>query len=416
MSHKKPDAQTLLLDLYSLTALRPLISLPGIAALKECLEAACARNSLRAIERYHEMFSIMSAAPRLSSEAFRDYWLYGAMTRAKLFGGDDIAISALERDLAVVQLFCRLGGKGVWESLQKTAASNPPDPITRLSAVAWSGASAEKAQQPASAPRAELTPPLWQYSGRVTSLDLCAGEDMLVLTDAFEREEDWPRLAHSLLELYQEHGDIALFSHKRMAYVSGALVPTAGSLRWPSWDEFVGLEAAQEELARRANEFVSGDHSDNLYIHGEAGLGKTSLVLAMAEALPARLIAVRASEFDDGLIKLLREAARAPMKFIVLIDDAETVPEALLAYAAFEQGENIWLIATGRKQAAFPAPARLLLEPPPLKAFTQRVMELARARGAELDYDRVQDACLDWKIDGGELTASAAIKVLGKLV
>ena len=417
MSRIKPDAQSLLIDLYSLTALRPLIRLPGIAALRECLEAACARESFRALERYHEMFAIMSAAPRLTGEVFRDYWLYSAMTGAKLFEAfDDITISALERDLAVVQLFCRAGGKGIWESLQKTAASNPPDPITRMSAVAWSGASAEKAATAQNAPRAELTPPLWQYSSRVATLDLCAGEDMLELIDAFERDDDWPRLAHSLLGLYQEHGDIAIFSHKRMTYVSGALVPMADIALAPSWEEFVGLDAAQEELARRANGFISGDRADNLLIHGEAGLGKTSLVLAMAGALPARLIAVRAGEFDAGLAKLLREAARQPMKFIVLIDDVERAPDALLAYMAFEQSENVWLVATGRESEAFPAPAKLMLEPPPLKAFIQRVMELARARGAELDYDHVQDACIDWKVDGGELTASAAIKVLGKLV
>ncbi len=417
MSRLTPDAHSLLTDLYSLTALRPLILLPGIAALRECLEAA---DAYRALERYHEMFSAMSAAvPRLTGEVFRDYWLYSAITGAKQLGdADDIVINALERDLAVVQLFCRAGGKGIWDILQRKAASNPPDPITRMSAVAWSGASAEKASQPAkNAPRAELTPPLWQYTGRAAALDLYAGDDMLALIDAFEREDDWPRLAHSLIGLYQEHGAIAVFSHKRMAYASGALVPMAGALRWPSWEEFVGLEAAQEELARRADEFVSGEASENLFIYGETGLGKTSLVLAMAEALPARLIAVRACEFDEGMVKLLREAARQPMRFIVLIDDAESVPDALLAYAAFEQSDNVWLVATGRTpDAPAFAPAKLMLEPPPLKAFIARVMELARARGQELDYDHVQDACIDWKVDGGELTASAALKVLGRVV
>ncbi len=414
MSRIKPDARALLQDLYSLTALRPLLGMPGIAALKECLEAP---DSLCALERYHEMFAVMSGAPRLTGEVFRDYWLYSVFTGAKLGGGDDITIGALEHDLAVVQLFCHTGGKGLWELLQKKAASSPPDPITRLSSVAWGGASAEKAAKPAAdALAAGFAPPLWQYTSRTATLDLCAGDYILELIDAFEREDDWPRLAHSLIGLYQEHGDIALFSHKRMTYAAGALVPMAGSIRCPSWEDFVGLEAAQEELARRANEFISGNRADNLFIHGEAGLGKTSLVLAMAEALPARLIAIRAGAFDGGMAEILREAARQPMKFIVLIDDVNSVPDVLLAYAAFEQGENVWIIATGRTPAAFSAPAQLLLEPPPLKAFIQRVMELARARGAELDYDQVQDACIDWKVDGGELTASAALKVLGKLV
>ncbi len=415
MSRSKPDAYSLLSDLYSLTALRPLLSLPGLAALRECLEAACARDAFRAIERYHEMFTNMCAAPRLTGEIFRDYWLYGAMTGAKLFGAlDDVITGALERDLAVMQLFSGAGGKGIWDILQKQAASAAPDPVARMSSAAWGGPAAEcapRAGAPPSSP-AELTPPLWQYTTRAVSLDLCAGEDILALVNAFEREGDWPRLAHSLIGLYQEHGDISLFSHKRMVWRAGALGPMA-SYRGPAWEDFVGLDAAQEELARRANGFITGQSSENLYIHGEAGLGKTSLVLAMAEALPVRLIVTRADAFA-GMAPLLLEAARQPMKFIVLIDGVEAVPEALLGYAAFEQSENVWLVATGRAPLNFPA--QLLLEPPPLKAFIQRVMEFARTRGAELDYDQVQDACIDWKVDGGELTASAALKVLGKLV
>ncbi len=414
MPRSKPDALSLLTDLYSLSALRPLLSLPGIKALGECLEAAVSRDALRAIDRYHAMFAAMCAAPRLSGEVLRDYWLYGAMTSAKLFlPQDDIAVGALERDLAVVQLFCSLGGKGVWDILQKQAASAAPDPVARMSSVAWSGASAERSARPGapSAP-AELTPPIWQYASRAASLELCAGDDMLTLIDAFERESDWPRLAHSLAGLYAAHGDIALFSHKRMACVSGALIPMTSGLS-ASWEEFVGLDAAKEELARRADGFIAGERTENLFIHGEPGLGKTSLVLAMADALPARLIAARAGEFA-ALRPLLLEAARQPMRFIVLVDDVQALPEALLSYAAFEQSENVWLVATGRAPVDFPA--RLMLEPPPLKAFIQRVMELARGKGAELDYDQVQDACIDWKVDGGELTASAALKVLGKLI
>jgi hypothetical protein len=181
----------------------------------------------------------------------------------------------------------------------------------------------------------------------------------------------------------------------------------------PSWSEFVGLDTVQEELSQRADDFISGRGADNLFIHGESGLGKTSLVVALAQALPVRLIIARA-QYVEGLNAILRDASKQPMKFIVLIDDVETVPEPILGYAAFEQSENVWLVATGRSPANFPA--QIMLEPPPLKAFIARVMDLARQRGVELDYDQVQDVCIDWKVDGGDLTASAALRVLAKMM
>lgn len=424
MPQTKLDAFSLFSDLQSLTALRPMLALPGIAALKACLAAACEKDMPRALERYHEMFYAMCKAPRLTGEAFRDYWLYGVMASSGLANAavDDILVCALERDLSVVQLFCGIGGRGIWELLSRPAkpasANTPPDAIMRLSAQAWGGAASEQPkphrQSPAPKAAEPAAPPLWQYGARAFSLDMCAGEDILELIDAFEREGDWPRLAHSVLALCAAHGDIALFSHRRMYYRAGALVPMKGG-RAPEWGEFVGLEAAQEVLARKAGDFAAGRYADNVLLYGESGLGKTALAASLAEAFPLRLIVVRAEEFAS-MAGLLREAARAPMRFIVLVDDVDAVPGALLGYAAFEQSENIWLIATSRARTSHAAfPEQLLLEPPPLKAFIKRVMELARARGAEMDYDHVQDICIDWKVDGGDLTASAALKVLEKM-
>lgn len=418
-----PDARILAAQLASLTVLRPLLEEGALNALYPYIEALCAGETAVSQYRYHELYAEMLKTPRLTGEVLRDCFIHSIITvpteftRACARGADDTVVNAaMERDLSLVQRFCAFGGKGLGEIAAAAKPTPASDKIVRMAGAAWGGTPVEYGgAKTAAAAFAVLPQPQWQYENCEAGFVGYSAQDAInELLDAFEREEDWARLRRPLQKFFARYGEVERFKYPHSFFDGEELLPVEPA-GWPAWNEFVGIEEAQNALLERAEEFLSGNMAQNLLIHGEAGLGKTSLVYALAELASIRLIITPAGNWSR-MRGLLSEMRRAPMKFIVLIDDVRGEPGgALNAYARFAQSPNIWFIATSREAGALPFADSLGLESPPLKAFIQRVIALARERGAELDYDTVQDVCIDWKVDGGDLTASAALRVLAKL-
>jgi predicted AAA+ superfamily ATPase len=155
---------------------------------------------------------------------------------------------------------------------------------------------------------------------------------------------------------------------------------------------------------------------------GGEGTGKTTQILSLAREFPEiRLI------FADGhnageCASILPKLAGQPLKFILLLDDIDFESESFRLFksrvmAGRAVPDNVLLSAAARAGGSSLFPLRIEFPHPPFKAFIELVQQMLMREGHAIDYDTVQNACIDYKASANEeLSFNTAKRVMHALL
>ncbi len=137
-----------------------------------------------------------------------------------------------------------------------------------------------------------------------------------------QKEEDFFKI---VLDWYEQQGCGALSTSHVFRVASGKetlnLIP--GESPTVSFNDLIGYEAQKEELCTNTESFLKGSFANNVLLYGDAGTGKSTSVLALAERYGnqgLKIIQIHRSQTE--LLPMLFDFARKrKFHFIIAMDD-----------------------------------------------------------------------------------------------
>lgn len=161
----------------------------------------------------------------------------------------------------------------------------------------------------------------FETEGSVTAL----GEWMngrLAEFNRTKKEEDFFKI---VLDWYEQQGSGVLSTSSVFRVTSGQktlnLIP--GEKSDVSFDDLIGYEAQKEELCTNTESFLKGGFANNVLLYGDAGTGKSTSILALAERYAnqgLKIIQIHRSQTE--LLPLLFDYVRKRnYHFIIAMDD-----------------------------------------------------------------------------------------------
>jgi hypothetical protein len=229
---------------------------------------------------------------------------------------------------------------------------------------------------------------------------------------------EWEALIGDLWSFHSVYGTGKFIKYKLFRIVNGAL---EGMDSAPLDDEEYRLQrSASGDILVNTIRFMRREMCENVLICGEAG---TDGVLALAHELP-ELRMVLADKHDvQGFIGALEQLKRQPLRFIALFDDIDVKSESFRALKTALrslrlQPDNVLVYATSEHTGITDTlfGLNVTISAPSVREFIEMVVEAVRAVGGEIDYDGVQNACIDLKIDFTDLSPAAARRLAYKLI
>ena len=145
---------------------------------------------------------------------------------------------------------------------------------------------------------------------------------------------EWSLLVPALAECYQKAGAGLFSQHRAFQWRRSA---TGGAV-WPIaepdpilLEELVGFDSEKETLVRNTSYFLSGHPANNVFVYGDRGTGKSSVIKALLNRFAGqRLRMIEVSRDDLGDLPQVMTLVRQRREcFILFIDDL-----------SFEEGET----------------------------------------------------------------------------
>ncbi|MBE5784622.1 MAG: DUF815 domain-containing protein [Clostridiales bacterium] len=412
-----------------------------LCALRDTAGAILAADVPAALQSYHRLCRalLLSPARRVSGDLFLDHLLYlvletphpfavmaaeGRMEEAQRF--------AMRADLQILGLLSILKSQDLYRMLAESvrAAAKPHsrrDNISEMSSALWTGGAMPKPKKEEPAPLPQSFPfPLpaenewlsWQY-GETGLRDSYVSDE--ALEEVYIRllgSSDWRSLSDDIWNFFASYGTAPFLKGRLFHVKQGRLLPLPqeGTPYCP----FTSQEEIRVALISHAIRFMRGETAEPLLLAGDTGLGKTATVFNLADELPElRLVLLRRSEPFDA-VELLSALAAQPLRFLLLLDDADfSAPAVKSLLACRAQGAfpaNVLLAATG--QGPSPAIAKtLLMNSPRIDEFTEMVEDLLAQRGVHADRAAVRNAAVDHQVDARDrLTVTAALSLADQLI
>ncbi len=428
-----------------LTVLRSMLRTEPAAKLMELCEAMAAGDAAASAARYHAMTAALLENPnrRVTGDIFKDFLFAEVLESSNRFARlcaahrtDPPVMLAMEQDLRMVQeLFGLECGTLIdWiGSITRRADPIAPPParrpsaeerITGMASTAWGGGFFQKDRARSRVPEPEATAPLpdelelsswvrWEYDDPGERVTYEADDGLAVIYRQFLAAEDWGALVEPLAGFHREYGS-GEFLHYR------AFVATDDGLQgveldsFPSWDDIVVSHNQKERLYANTLRFLHTGRGENALLYGAGGMGKSSLVLALAKELPElRFVFLAQRDFSDCMATLAG-LSEQPFRFLAFLDDLSlSEREYRRLKAAVKSrlyGGNSLLYATAdqRPRDSSVFGLELGFEMLPAPDFARAVQkELDRANAA-VDPNAVQEACRRWEAERGELSLRAA--------
>lgn len=186
-----------------------------------------------------------------------------------------------------------------------------------------------------------------------------------------------------------------------------------GELR--SADTVPVTEGEYRAFLNYAIAFMRGENSEPLLLFGANGMGKTSMLLSIADELPEMRLAYVSRDNLSSLSKLLSIIADQPLKFMLALDDVDC--DELNKLSSRMIPLNVMLVAvTDDIPENKPIPGafvnRIHVKVPTLEEFADMVERILDAWGVRIQKNVIRNVCVDYRVDSkAELTVSAAAAV-----
>ncbi len=440
--------------LNRLTVLRTLLRTEPAARLVELCDFVAAGDATSAAARYHSMTAALLDQPtrRVTGDIFKDFLFSEILESSNRFSlmaaashSDPPVLLAMEKDLKILQelfaLECTtlmewIGGTSKGEAQVARPAQSQrfggEENISRMATSAWGGGIFPKdklrARVPEPAAAARLPDKLelsgwvrWEYSDPGERVTYVADDGLAVIYRRFLAEEDWGRLVNPLYEFHKQYGSGEFLRYRAFADTDEGFVGMELDDP-PIWDEITVSNGQKERLYANTLRFLHTGKGEHALLYGPGGMGKSSLVLALAKELPEiRLVFMARRDFASSMLTL-RMLEEQPFRFIAFFDDLSLSEREYRrlksAVKAQLHSGNSLIYATSTSSPPDSSVFGLEIGFDMLKPedFERHVRDEIRRSGTIVDYSAVSDACVRWQERRGELTLRSGTRLAEAIV
>lgn len=417
-------AEALTAMLPRLTVLRDILNDKPVKELLRCASALIAGDIRCAADACFEMTSALLTGGyrRISGNLFKDYLLHTLLVREHPFALmaaqnrlDEAIYNSMRQDIGILYELMELDAEHLYRFVQdryrelRQRSRQNKDNASQLASAAWGGGEVRRSPKddfntpynlPAFMPDAA---PVWHY-----------GDEEL--RDAFAADEALEEMYHRLLEsgmdrsamtedlwnFFASYGTGVFLKSRCFLWDDNCLTPMT-ELRQAITAPL--LEREYNALLRLAIDFMRGDGAEPILLFGERGMGKTTMLLTVAEELP-EIRFVYASSIN-GFAALVKRLSAQPLKFLVALDDEAITT---LHFATRTLPVNVLpVVLTSKDPTAFGGfTRRIAVLPPRMEGFITMVQTILDSWGAACDAEVVRAACAEAQINGSMTVAAAA--------
>ncbi len=422
--------------LHRMTVLRGALCEPPLTALGRLVTLLLHGDAYAAAEEYHALVYVLLTGGyrRVSGDLFRDFLLWMLLERENAFsalaarGGWDEPLSAgMRADLIQLEplfslnsvLLKRWIGEKYREQRSRPRTQHK-DNISVLSSAVWGGNTNRPLPQPSGAPAAPVPvvqEPMpaaldeneflsWRYKAEEQPEAYAADSTLEELYRRIDAAADRGLLLDDLWSLHATCGNGAFLKSRLFMVEEDGMLSGLPLSVLPEEDAYTFYQSQREQALHNAIRFMRGDRADNMLITGGPGAGKTTQVFALARELPELRLVCCPPGRMGALVRALPQLFAQPLKFVLFLDefDAQDAAWPRLRAALAPAGtfpENLLLVAAARKAEDAYFPLRIHLPPPQLKEFIELVQLLLLRGGRDVDFDSIQNACIDYAAAAG---------------
>lgn len=418
-----------------MTVLRRLQSAGPLAELRRLLAALAEGDAALAQDRYHALTAelLKGGYRRVSGDLWKDFLLGELLETENVFsamaarGEKDLPVmNAMRAELSLLASLAELSGETLktWtfeRYREMRGRTRPQDNIAMMSNAVWTGGSRAAQKEPAPIP-ASLLPAgfaedewlRWEYDAQPEFGGYVSDEALEEIYHRLLHSEDWRDCLEDLWNFHAAYGDGQFLKRRLFSFSGGRLEPLAED--GAPGAELLFHEEEHTELMQEVIRFMQGEQPERMLLTGGAGSGKTTGVISLAQELPEVRLILADGRRTDGLCGLCELLRRQPLRFLLLIDDAVLESKAFAALRSGIAGggiggANIMCVVTAREGDDSLFTRKLEFREPTFKEFVELAQRILAAEGIEVDYDEVQDACIDYKAAEKNLSFTAAVRV-----
>lgn len=436
--------ENILLQFSRLTMLRPFGENDPFSHLTNFLCALNSGDMLLCVRAYHGLTaSLLNArARRVSGEIWRDYLLHILIETSHPFAQmaakgmmDEPLYHAMRSDLGILGALSALSDTDLKRfalERQRELSLKPrhaKDNIELMSSAVWSGSSVrpmpyENAASPSSiALLSDATFLPWRYGDAELSGRYASDEALEEVYIRLIATADWRPLIDDIWNFFAAYGSGAFIRERAFYYNADAkLVPISENAIGESFP-ITFYDMQRSRVIEHVIRFMRGERAANLLVLGGPGTGKTELFLSLLHEFPELRMVVVNGETCASLDALLQTLGNQPLKFILLLDNAD-VKSARFSQLVSALGAarvlpaNVLLCAaahTGSAETVFPL--CIALPYPSLNEFIDIVIEMLSGDGVIPNREEIRAACIDHQVDARDkLSLTAARRIADEYI
>lgn len=473
-SNARESAKNVMLWIGRLTVLRHWMDTPVVAKLFALCNAIVEKDIAAATMDYHSLTAALLDAParRVTGDIWKDYVFAELIETPNRFSSlaaagtmDPAVKEAMDHDLRLIQELFRLNSQQIldWinqltleqkrkenqtsrESVRANRASREQENrIMNLAESAWFGVKNPKKptvrRQPdysyEIAPKEPLTKSelstenwiQWGYADPAKLVHYVADEALALLYRKFLAENDWRNLTEDLVRFFGKYGSGIFLRYRWFVATDDQFYgvepeETAQSL----WDDLYGVDRAKEKLFANALSFLHRSKGDNTLLYGAEGMGKTSLIMALAQEPEMRELRLVFFAQKDAYraCEIIEQLGQQPFHFIAFLDDISMAePDYRRLKRAFggrmsPRNVLVWATATGKPSDSTLFPVQVPFAKPTFSDFQRAVSDMLRRQHIDMDETGLQQmvhtACEQWRDENNDCSIRSANRLADRLI
>lgn len=435
-----------------LTVLRSILRTQPVSRLFDLCDAVASGDATRAAGRYHAMTAALleQNIRRVTGDIWKDFIFSEMLESYNRFSVlaaerhmDPPVLVAMRQDMRLMQeLFDLTGSKFIeWIGSMNPAPApkreagrgKSDDGIIRMAASAWSGGSfiRERPKPQPVDPPAEI-PALpkeleldrwvsWNYDDPGERVEYVADEGLAVIYRRFLAEKDWGNLAEPLMEFHAQYG-CGEFLRYRVFLATDEGLQGIDPRGGPLWDDLTGIGPQKEKLYANTLRFLHTGKGEHVLLYGPDGMGKTSLMLALARELEdLRVILLAQRDFSSSM-ETLRSLASQPFRFIAVMDDLALSEreyrrlKAALACQPMLKNALIYATAPVPPSDSSVFGLEIAFAMPTYQEFCTMVSDVIRRERAPVSDGEIQSACARWQEEKADFSVRSARRLAWQLI